>query len=304
VAPIAACVVGQVRGFVDPLIYKHSYELMIAPIRGDADVFFALDAQNRPRALPAPLLARFRPVATEWGHANRQCCGAECEGGRVCAAALARVRLDPRCPRPPSPLNFGQQFNLWRAWQLVVDYEQRARGGLRYTWLLRFRPDNLFDRPLPPYATWPAATVPVLYTEGGEEIALSARRCCGRECVGGADHFALATRAAARVYTALVFDRYFTSPSCTAAPRPTGRVCDTHGPAGAIGNEPVSEVLHAHGVRMCKAGLGRALLKAATPAAVADLVEWLESPVNHKPALLLRPLSNATNCPTRERVCT
>ena len=137
--PIAACIVGQVRGFSLSPVYQNSYRTLIAPIHDEADVFFAFSAQsagnagvpgyneypNQTSSLPPALLELFRPVAVEWARADRRCCKASCEGGKVCSAAMHRAPPDYRCAST-AQLGFGQQFNLWRAWQLVADYEHRA----------------------------------------------------------------------------------------------------------------------------------------------------------------------------------
>ena len=72
--PIAACVVGQVRGFSLSPVYRSSYQTMIEPVRDQTDVFFALSAQsagkgvgdydeypNRTGSLPSQLLKLFKP---------------------------------------------------------------------------------------------------------------------------------------------------------------------------------------------------------------------------------------------------
>ena len=309
--PIAACVVGQVRGFSLSPVYRSSYRTMIAPVRDQTDVFFALSAQsagnwgvgdydeypNRTGSLPSQLLELFKPVAVEWAQASRKCCKASCEGGHVCTAAMQHVAPDHRCAQQSAqPLAFGQQFNLWRAWHLVVSHESSAREGRLYTWVLRFRPDNMFDKPLPPYSTWPSSRMPLLYTDGGEDLALSSQGCCGNECIGGADHLMLATREAARICMAIVFERYFTWPQCRATQQLKGPAgCDTSGPVGSLPTESISRILGAHGIGMCKSGLNRMMIRERSPTALAKSKVWLRSPINRQRHLPLRPLvSNAS----------
>ena len=110
---------------------------------------------------------------------------------------------DARCAGH-APISFGQTYSGER--QLITHYEQAERRGAAYSWVVRFRPDSLLDRPLPPYATWLPVTAPCC-TEGGERLALSSS-CCGRECFRMDDHFFVATRAAARVYMQTVYERY------------------------------------------------------------------------------------------------
>lgn len=310
IKPIAACVVGQVRGFRLSPVHQSSYRTMIAPLRDQTDVFFALSAQsagnwgvgdyeeypNRTGSLPSQLLELFNPVAIEWARADRTCCKASCEGGHVCTAAMQRAAPDHRCAQQSAHrLAFGQQFNLWRAWNLVASHESSARDGRLYTWVLRFRPDNMFDRPLPPYSTWPSSRKPLLYTDGGEQLALSSQWCCGNECIGGADHLMLATREAARIYMAVVFKRYFTWPQCRATQQLEGAGCDTSGPAGSLPRESISRILAAHGIGMCKSGLNRMMIREGSPTALAQSEEWLRSPLNRQRHLPLRPLvSNAS----------
>jgi hypothetical protein len=320
IKPIAACVVGQVRGFSLSPVYQSSYRALIAPLRDKTDVFFAFAAQsagtwgvgkyeeypNRTDSLPSQLLELFNPVAVEWAQADRQCCSASCEGGRVCTAAMQRATPDSRCANSAQLLVFGQQFNLWRAWHLVTHHERSAREGRLYQWVLRFRPDNMFNRPLPPYSTWPSSrTSPLLlYTEGGEELALSSQWCCGQECIGGADHLMLATREAARIYMAVVYESYFTWPQCRAPRRSNLPGCDTRGPAGSLRTESVSSVLSAHGVAMCKSGLQRTMVRESSPVALVEFETWLRSPINRQRALPLRALfSNESHLVKRDTLC-
>ena len=327
---IAVCAVGQVRGFTLPFVYRSSYQTFLAPVRDMADVFFAIDARsagtegvgtfdeypNRTAALPAELLRLFAPVAIEWGHAERRCCTASCEGHNcVSRAAMRRTPPDARCAGH-APISFGQTFSMWRAWQLITHYEQAGRRGAAYSWVVRFRPDSLLDRPLPPYATWPSIDRPVLYTEGGERLALSSRRCCGRECFRMDDHFFVATRAAARVYMQTVYERYFTWPACSEKV-PAHPGCDTSGPAGSLRPEKISPIMASHNVSLCKAGQARAMVRVgnSTGEAAAHTSSpwgqsygalWLASPSNHKPALSLRPLAHAhrrAGCPQAATVC-
>jgi hypothetical protein len=328
--PVAICVAGQARGFRIPFVFRTSYETLVGPVREEADVFFALDATsagirtsvqipfdeypNHTNSLPTELLELFAPVAIEWGHAERRCCVAWCEGASCTSrAALLRTPPDQRCA-DRARTSFGQRFSIWRAWQLVVAHEQNARQGREYEWVMRFRPDNMFNRPLPPYATWPSARrwPRLLYTEGGEALVLSSRRCCGKECIGGADHLMLATRAAARAYMEGVFERYFTWPKCNVVRDVHEPGCDAHGPAGALPRESISPVLSGHGVSMCKSGLSRAMVRETSLSAQQEGLQWLESPVNHRPALLLRPPASnrsgalkgaAARCPQAKSVC-
>ena len=326
--PIAACVVGQVRGFSLLPVYQSSHRTLIAPLRDQTDVFFALSAQsagnwgvgdydeypNRTGSLPSQLLKLFDPVAIEWARADRKCCKVSCEGGRVCTAAVQHTVPDPRCAQQSTQvLAFGQQFNLWRAWHLVVSHETSARGGRLYTWVLRFRPDNLFDKPLPPYSTWPSSHTPILYSDGGEALALSSQGCCGNECIGGADQLMLATREAARVYMAVVYERYFTWPQCRETQQLNGTGgCDARGPAGALPSRFAREqILGAHGVGVCKSGLNRMMIRESSPKALAQSKAWLRSPIHHQRHLPLRPLvRNASRdakdnarCLTAREVC-
>ena len=143
---IAVCAVGQVRGFTLPFVYRSSYQTFLAPVRDMADVFFAIDAwsagtegvgtfdeyPNRTAALPAELLRLFAPVAIEWGHAERRCCTASCEGHNcVSRAAMRRTPPDARCAGH-APISFGQTFSMWRARQLITHYEQAGRRGAAY----------------------------------------------------------------------------------------------------------------------------------------------------------------------------
>ena len=143
--PIAACAVGQVRGFSLRKVYLTSYRRLIAPIRRSVDVFFALDSSsagnygvlkypNRSRSLPVHLMQLFRPVSVQWGRAGRLCCSLLCEEG--CPREIPQV--DRRCANTYAArtLVFGQQFNLWRASNMIVQYEREERQGVRYSWVL------------------------------------------------------------------------------------------------------------------------------------------------------------------------
>lgn len=158
-----------------------------------------------------------------------------------------------------------------------------------------FPTDNVFNRPLPPFDTWPStASQPrLLYTEGEEELVMSSDTCNGAECIGGADHLMLATRAAARVYMETVFLNYYTWPSCSRWTHREPFRCDIDGPAKALGFEGLtSGLLMSHGIGICKTGLMRHSVRSRSASGMRSMEAWIRSLSHHRPSLPLRPLGN------------
>lgn len=117
--------------------------------------------------------------------------------------------------------------------------------------------------------------------------------CNGAECIGGADHLMLATRAAARVYMETVFLNYYTWPSCSRWTHREPFRCDIDGPAKALGFEGLtSGLLMSHGIGICKTGLMRHSVRSRSASGMRSMEAWIRSLSHHRPSLPLRPLGN------------
>lgn len=161
-----------------------------------------------------------------------------------------------------------------------------------------FPTDNVFNRPLPPFDTWPStASQPrLLYTEGEEELVrrVGLTRAMERSAsVGRIISLMLATRAAARVYMETVFLNYYTWPSCSRWTHREPFRCDIDGPAKALGFEGLtSGLLMSHGIGICKTGLMRHSVRSRSASGMRSMEAWIRSLSHHRPSLPLRPLGN------------
>ena len=184
VTPVAACIVGQVRTLVSTLVYQNIQRHILDSIGSEnIDVFAALELQNRTENDPL-LLSMIRAMNfRSWVQYTAQVPvgKAPCSRFKVSAASLNLAFGSAECAR-------------------LVYEEERRRGGMPYTWILRLRTDAVYLRNVPPLKFWPTLTnisnIPVVWAPGK-----SANR--GLSCVSTS--FAIMNRGAMTSY----FDAYF-----------------------------------------------------------------------------------------------